>query len=456
MKGVIICGGKGTRMGNISVPKSLLEVGGKPLLQHQIEWFHKHGIYSIIILAGHLSKQINSFVTKHDFELQKMGMNIYVQTETFPLGTAGALKSAEKMLDDTAVVIYGDKMHDISLRRMIDFHERKPSICTIGLHPTSHMHDSDLVDINDDNRIVNVFPKPHDPNANYRNLTNICVYIITPKIFNYIQAGVFSDFAKDVLPRLVKLERTYGYITAEYMYDVGTPERLEKVNKDFATGKITNHDTKRKAVFLDRDGVIVRRCDGKTGDFDDVKTPDEFELFPDVIPAIKMINECGYLAIVITNQPGVAKNLFSIDTLALIHNKMETLLGREGAKLDGIYTCPHHPEKGHPDENPIYKIDCDCRKPKPGLINRAVEEFNIDVVGSYMIGDNWYDIECGRAAGVKTIALLRNKNKPEIWTKSWPDYSVNDLLSAVNLIINGGEKGCIDVKAVDMFSQKKR
>jgi histidinol-phosphate phosphatase family protein len=433
MKGVIICGGKGTRMGKINVPKSLLEIGGKPLIQHQIEWFEHYGVREILVLAGHLSKQIDHFVNTHPFRA-----NIIVQKESFPLGTAGALKSAEQFLDNTFIVIYGDKMHNICLDRMIAYHLNKPSICTIGVHPTTHMHDSDLLDMDDNCKITEVHPKPHDEAKDYRNLTNVCIYIMIPRVLSYIKPGVFSDFAKDVLPTLVKKERVFGYPTLEYMRDIGTPERLKEVQHDWESGKIVNCRTKRKAIFLDRDGVIIQRRDRQHGDGHD-KTPDEFELFPDTISAINMINRSSYLAIVITNQPGIAKGFFTMDGLRSINNRMETLLGKGAAKLDAIFVCPHHPEKGFPGENPLYKIDCECRKPKPGLILQAAEQFNIDLSQSYMVGDTWRDIECGKAANVKTIALLQGDSN---WKESKADVTFDNLTDAIHYIIGKeGETG---------------
>ena len=446
MKGAIVCGGKGTRMGDISVPKALLKVGEKPLLQHQIEWFEMYGITDIVVLAGHLSKQIDRFVKSNHYD------NDIDLQETFPLGTAGALKSAEPMLDDTFVVVYGDKMHNISLDKMIEYHYSKPSACTIGVHSTTHMHDSDIIDMDDSGRLTEVYPKPHDETKDYRNLTNISIYILAPKVFDYIKSGVFSDFAKNILPTLVKKERVYGYLTTEYMRDIGTPERLKEVQDDWDSGRITNYRSRRKAIFLDRDGVVTQRRDGHHGDGWDVRTPDELELFPDTISAIKTINKSPYLAIIITNQPGIAKNFFSMDDLKTINNRIETLLGKGGAKLDAIFTCPHHPDRGYPGENPIYKVDCDCRKPKPGLVHRAAEQFNIDLSSSYMIGDTWRDIECGKAAGVKTVALLQGDSE---WKDSKPDYTFDNLLNAVTYIIDGGNGCNTNVGAVAINSQRK-
>ena len=132
---------------------------------------------------------------------------------------------------------------------------------------------------------------------------------------------------------------------------------------------------------------------------------DDFELIDGVAPAIQKINESGYLAIVVTNQPVIARGEVSFDELEEIHNKMETLLGKEGAYLDAIYYCPHHPHKGYEGERPELKIECKCRKPKPGMLLKAAEEFNIDLSQSWMIGDGENDVIAGINAGCKTVLL---------------------------------------------------
>ena len=134
------------------------------------------------------------------------------------------------------------------------------------------------------------------------------------------------------------------------------------------------------------------------------------ELIDGVAEAIRKINESGYLAVVVTNQPVVARGEVSFEELEEIHSKMETLLGKEGAYLDAIYYCPHHPHKGYEGERPELKIDCDCRKPKPGMLLKAAEDFNIDLSKSWMVGDGENDIQAGINAGCKTV-LLSNGNE---------------------------------------------
>ena len=187
---------------------------------------------------------------------------------------------------------------------------------------------------------------------------------------------------------------------------------------------------------------------------------DDFELLPGVAEAIRRINSSGYLAIVVTNQPVIARGEVSFEELDQIHNKMETLLGAEGAYLDAIYYCPHHPDKGFEGEVVELKINCDCRKPKPGMLLRAAHDFNIDLGKSWMIGDKDKDVMAGKAAGCQTVWISNSGTSSDADfaassgsvhsgsgahsnTSSSDEYGMNtlnmlyvdNLLEAVNLII---------------------
>lgn len=194
----------------------------------------------------------------------------------------------------------------------------------------------------------------------------------------------------------------FCYDSPEYVKDMGTPDRYEAVCADYREGRVQakNLKNKQKAIFLDRDGTI-----NKYVGF--LRNIDDFELLPGVTEAIRIINASGYLAIVVTNQPVIARGEVTYDQLQEIHNKMETLLGAEGAYLDAIYFCPHHPHKGYEGEVSELKIECDCRKPKPGMLLRAADDFNIDLSKSWMVGDGENDIKAGKAAGCRT-ALVGN------------------------------------------------
>jgi D,D-heptose 1,7-bisphosphate phosphatase len=144
------------------------------------------------------------------------------------------------------------------------------------------------------------------------------------------------------------------------------------------------------------------------------------------------LNKLGYLVVVVTNQSVIARGLCSIEELGNIHKKMETQLGEQGAFVEAIYFCPHHPNGGFEGEVPEYKIPCECRKPSPGMLLAAKERFNIDLAQSFLVGDSPRDIEAGQNAGVTTIRVKTGHGlKPHT---AVPDHYVASLVEAVSLI----------------------
>ena len=228
---------------------------------------------------------------------------------------------------------------------------------------------------------------------------------------------------------LIETKKVYSYESSEYAKDMGTPERYAKVQDDFKNGicESKNLSNKQKAIFLDRDGTI-----NKYVGF--LRKEEDFELIDGVAEAIKKINESGYLAIVITNQPVIARGEVTLQGLEEIHKKMETLLGLEGAYIDDIYYCPHHPDKGFEGEIESLKIKCECRKPNTGLIDKAVVEHNIDLNKSYMIGDTTGDIKLAENAGIKGILLRTGEaGKDNKWDVK-PDFTADNLKEALKYI----------------------
>lgn len=225
------------------------------------------------------------------------------------------------------------------------------------------------------------------------------------------------DLDRQLLKPLAGTGKMFCYDSPEYVKDMGTPERYYSVCEDYKTGRVSgkNLKNKQKAVFLDRDGTI-----NKYVGF--LRNIDEFELIDGVADAIKKINDSGYLTIVVTNQPVIARGEVSFEGLEEIHNKMETLLGKEGAYLDAIYFCPHHPHKGYEGERPELKFDCDCRKPKPGMLLNAARDFNIDLSQSWMIGDGENDIKAGQNAGCQTALIGSESYGQTVTVSSLKDF----------------------------------
>jgi len=404
MKILIIAGGKGTRIASVTneIPKAMIPVAGKPVLEYQIELAKRYGFTDIILVIGHLGNVIQDYFQ----DGSKWNVTITYIEEKNALGTSGALPQLRELLSEDFFVFYGDTIMDIALDKMLSFHEKKEAEATLFLHPNNHPYDSDLVAVDESGQITNFYSKPHPNDLICRNLVNAALYILSPKIIDFIPVDQKSDFGKDIFPAgLVAGLSMYGYISAEYIKDMGTPDRYEQVCGDVISGKVAklNKINKRKAIFLDRDGVISKEIDL-------LKAPDQLELIQGAAEAIKLINQSGYLAIIVTNQPVIARNLCSLDELNVIHSTLETLLGREHAFVDSIYYCPHHPDGGYPEERKEYKILCECRKPKPGMIIQASQDWNIDLSKSYIIGDRISDIKAGENAGLKEgILVPQNK-----------------------------------------------
>lgn len=434
MKAVILAGGKGTRLGLKDLPKPMVPVAGKPLLEHQLELLKKYNITEVIFLSGFMAEKIEEYFGNGD----KWGVKITHIKEKKALGTAGALKQLESILDERFLVLYGDVMMDFDIQSFINFDKEDcNSIGSIIIHPNDHPYDSDLVDIDEDNFVKTFLSKPHPEGLVYSNCVNAAVYILSTKIFEYIPNDIACDFGKDIFPAVVKegRDRIKAYNTPEYIKDLGTPDRLHKVESAFLNGSIArrNKKFKRSAIFIDRDGVIIE-------DADNLRKVEQLKLIPDVEKAIQIINKSEYLAIVITNQPVIAKGWLSFDGLLEIHKTLETLLGKERVYLDKIYYCPHHPDGGFEGEVKSLKIQCDCRKPNTGMIEKAIKEFNIDLSTSFFIGDTTTDIQTGINVGVKTILVKTGYAGNDEKYNVRPDFEAKNLHEAVNLIMNYDNK----------------
>lgn len=424
MKVIIMAGGKGTRIASIAndIPKPMIRIGEKPILQYQIENLRSCGLTDITLVIGHLGYIIKDyFKDDHDF-----GVHISYYTEEHPLGTAGALFKMPELTEDF-LLLCGDVIFDIDFNRFINFHQKHHAWASLMAHPNGHPYDSSLLMTEtltpqkkgglpvESHRVIGWLNKEEE-RTYYKNRVNAGIEIISPKLLaetmkNYVPRHPEQpdkiDLDRDVLKPNIPSGKIFAYDTPEYIKDMGTPDRFHEVERDLQTGKVAarNLSNRQKAVFLDRDGTINVYKGFLTH-------PEDFELLPGVTDAIRQINKSGYLCIVVSNQPVIARGDCSFDDLKAIHDKMETMLGQEGAFIDAIYYCPHHPDKGFEGERIDYKIDCSCRKPKSGLLLQAAKDWNIDLAASYMIGDSERDVAAGNAAGCKQSYLIKT-NEPE-------------------------------------------
>lgn len=415
-----MAGGRGTRIASVAsdVPKPMINICGKPILEHQIANLKECGLTDIILVIGYLGEKIKDYFG----DGSRFGVNIEYFIEDYPLGTAGALFKMPQLTEDF-LLLCGDVIIDVDFNRFIAFHKEKKAWASLVAHPNGHPYDSSLLVTEieapqmpggmpvDTHRVIRWMAK-EDERLYYKNRVNAGIELISPELLKETMKHFVPrhpetpdkiDLDRDVLKTNIGSGRIYAYDTPEYIKDMGTPDRFFEAENDIKTGKVYAHNLKnrQKAIFLDRDGTI-----NKMQGF--ITKPEEFELLPGVAKAIKAINKSGYLAIVITNQPVIARGDCTFEQLQTIHNKMETELGKEGAFVDAIYVCPHHTDKGFSGERPEYKCDCDCRKPKPGLLFQAARDFNIDLSQSYMIGDSDRDVKAGENAGVKKAIMVED------------------------------------------------
>ena len=432
MKAVIMAGGKGTRISSITqdeIPKPMLKVADKPILEHQIECLKKSNIDEVIIVVGHLGDVIKKYFK----DGQDLDIKItYVEEDpNKPLGTAGSLYYLKDYLKEDFILIFGDAFISVDFDKMIEFHQKMQSDATLLTHPNSHPFDSDLVIIDDENNVTRFDSKNNVRDYDYKNLVNSGIYAFSPRIFNYIPEPKKTGLEKDVISSMIKDGlKVVSYHSTEYVKDMGTPERYYSVNKDFDSGLCTKRNlaNKQKAIFLDRDGTINELIPF-------LNRKEDFKLLPGVSEAIKIINSSEYLCIVITNQPIIARGESTVENLDDIHKRMETLLGQDGAYIDGLYYCPHHPDKGFAGEIPELKIDCDCRKPKIGMLLKAMKDFNIDLSESIIIGDSTLDIKMAENAGMTSVLLRTGAAGLDGKYDINPTYIEDNLLSAINNIV---------------------
>lgn len=397
MQTVIMAGGKGTRIASVNaeVPKPMLEVCGKPILEHQIEVLKRQNLTDIILVIGYLGSVIRDYFQ----DGSKYGVHISYIEEKELLGTAGSFYYLKDIIQDDFFLLNGDLIFDVDLHRFMNFHKEKHALATLFTHPNNHPYDSGLIIANEDGTITKWIHKEEERGF-LRNRVNAGIHIISPMVLERFTELKKTDLDREVLKPLIPSGRVYAYDSPEYVKDMGTPERYRQVEQDLLKGRVRarNLDRKQKCIFLDRDGTL----NVYKGFLTDIE---ELELIPGTAEALKCINSSEYLAIVITNQPVIARGGCSVQELEEIHNKLETLLGKEGAYIDALYYCPHHPDKGFEGERPEYKIECGCRKPKPGMLLKAAEDYNIDLSQSIMIGDGKNDMEAGDAAGCQTILV---------------------------------------------------
>jgi NDP-sugar pyrophosphorylase family protein len=331
---VFIAGGNATRLKSVigDLPKCLIEIGGEALIEQNIQRFSKQGIEKFHVLLGVGADQV---ISKLESIAKRLNVEITHSIEHIPLGTGGALLNSLESLDENFLVAHGDLYIDFNTEYMKEVLLHGPIDYAQVFHASSHMDDSDLIVLDEDECISDYILKPHPKNILARNQTNAGVYGFSKSVLKRVAwQGERLDLDRELLPFLLRSGAiAKGIQNTGFIKDVGTPERLEQIQKDLKSPFRTSQ--LRPALFIDRDGTLnVERGH--------INTPDAIEIYPDVFELIQFCNIHGIRVIVITNQPVIARGEATIQTLNSIHARVDQILGESGLFIDSYMYCPHH------------------------------------------------------------------------------------------------------------------
>ncbi len=377
---VILAGGRGTRLKSLTdnLPKPMISINRRPFLEYLIDLLKENGIEEVVLLLGYLPDKIREyFGNGSDF-----GIKIKYSIGDVSFETGKRIKNAEELLDNNFLLMYCDNYWPLNLKKLVEYHNNHNVLATVTIYTNKDNFTKSNMKVDDQGYVI-----LYDKSRKEKNLFGVDIgfFIINKKVLE-LMPDINISFEKEILPKLIKEKQIAGYLTNHKYYSIGNLERLSITEKYLQL---------KKNIFLDRDGVINK----KPPKADYVKSWDEFEFLPGSVEAITLLTKKGYDIYIISNQAGIARGIMTENNLKEIHEKMKKELENRGAKVSGIYYCPHGWDEG-----------CECRKPKPGMFFQAAGEHHIDLTKAVFIGDDERDVEAGEAARVKTILVTPNKN----------------------------------------------
>lgn len=379
LQAVILGGGKGTRLGALAGgPKPLVEIGGRPFIAYLIDNLRRFGVSDIVILTGPFAGE---YAARLDDSATASG-RISLVSEPSPAGTAGALNHAAERLAPDFLLLNGDSYFDINLLDLAVRARTGGASAALALAKVDDSGRFGTVTLAGE--LVTAFVEKTNAGP---GLINAGTYWLKRDIVAQIGAPPVS-LERDVLPSLAAHGAVRGFVYQSPFIDIGTPDDLARART------LVPRWHRRPAAFLDRDGVLNR-------DTGYVYRAEDFVWLDGAKLTVKRLNDAGYLVVVITNQAGVARGLYSEDDVARLHRWINEELRRDGAHIDAFYYCPHHPTAG----NGVYRRSCDCRKPSPGMVLRAMREWPVDPAASFFIGDKEIDMQAAEAAGIRGIRM---------------------------------------------------
>jgi len=439
MKAIILCAGKGERLRPIAnnIPKPMISINNKPVLEYLILLCKKHGINEIAINTSYLPEKIKEYFGDGN----KWDVKIKYSYEPELLGTAGALNNFRDFFntEESFFVIYGDQVTDIDLTKLMERHKGKGGILTTAVRKKSiSKPPASLIFTNENLKITKMIEKPSKELFKELckdfYLSNSGIYACKPEILKFIPEGI-SDFAYDIFPKIIEEKQMFAFMIDEYYFrEIGKIEKYKLAKNELESGKFNlnflMNNKMEKAIFLDKDGTInenIYETDGRLMSPANVK---QIKILNYAKEGIDEMKKLGFKIIVITNQPGLAFGYISPIKFQEMTEYLKKELG-----VDELYYCPHHPSKGKVQE---FVKECDCRKPQPALIQEAAKDFNIDISKSYMVGDSLSDVKTGDNAGVKKTFLLGilRKDIMEIQHQKaiFPDDICKDLFEVAEKI----------------------
>lgn len=380
---VIFAGGLGERLRPLTNdrPKPMVLINNKPFLEHLISLLKENGISEVLILLGYLPEKIQDYFG----DGSNFGLKINYHVGRVDDETGTRLNNAKHLLQNHFLLMYGDNYWPMNLKKMIDFHTKKGVLGSTTIYNNkdgrAEYGVENNVQISRDNYVLKYDKNRQDADLNG---VDIGFFIMNKKVLDLAPVGNFS-FEREILSQLASTKQLVGFCTDHPYYWMTTLDSV-KIMEKFLTPK--------KAIFLDRDGVINKNMPIH----DYVKTWDEFEFLPGAIAGLKSLNQQGYKIFIITNQGGIGRGLMTENDLTIIHDQMLKELREEGITITGVYYCPH-----------ISTDNCDCRKPRSGLLLRAAREYYLDLTKMVLIGDSKNDIKAGEAVGCQTILLSEGK-----------------------------------------------
>lgn len=381
----ILIGGKGTRLGDAvrSTPKPLLEVCGRPFVEHLMLNLRRFGFRDFVLLAGYQASVVQELYGGDSQFAAQFQVDIQVVVEPTALGTGGALQYARPFLRREFLLLNGDSIFDFNYLDLSDCsYAQEPDnwLCRVALLPVEHAARYGFVELQ--GAQIRAFREK--PSAPESGLINSGVYWMKSELLDYIPAPPCS-LEQQVFPRLATEGRLVGRRYHGFFIDIGVPEDLQRARTQLSA------ELRKPAAFLDRDGTL-NHDDGYTHRIEDFRWMDGAR------EAIRRLNDAGYLVFIVTNQAGIARGFYDDHAVETLHAWMQRDLARIGAHIDDIRYCPHHPE----GQVAALSVVCDCRKPNSGMLKSLIAHWNPDLSRSFLLGDSDKDVQAGTAMHIRS------------------------------------------------------